>query len=232
MLDVRLDAVLIPRAKERADQDLVASQEVRKALNRLGTNRAPRLQAEQGDSLVGSLGPDQAQRLRLLQLGAQEVGQPGPHPVEVGVAGPVLERQHDERRLHRGRRGGGATPADRDIFLEFEAPVAQAQPAAQAPRPDTEIFLAPLTARDGRIEVGAPVNITGNPGYDNQPFFTAYERQRIGVYLVSNWRSGRDRRWIGDAIRTPMDELFVRYFLRNEPEAQEELTQWLVRPKK
>lgn len=43
--------------------------------------------------------------------------------------------------------------------------------AAQAP-PDTEIFLAPLKSAGGLLEVGTPVNITVNPGYDNQPFFT------------------------------------------------------------
>lgn len=45
------------------------------------------------------------------------------------------------------------------------------QPAAQAP-PDTEIYLAPLRIASGTIEVGAPVNITNSPGYDNQPSFT------------------------------------------------------------
>jgi Tol biopolymer transport system component len=43
--------------------------------------------------------------------------------------------------------------------------------AAQAP-PDTEIYLAPLSIAKGALEVGTPVNITNNPGYDNQPFFT------------------------------------------------------------
>ena len=47
-----------------------------------------------------------------------------------------------------------------------------ARQAAQAP-PDTEIYLASLKMIDGAIELGAPVNITNNPGYDNQPFFTA-----------------------------------------------------------
>ena len=42
--------------------------------------------------------------------------------------------------------------------------------AAQAP-PDTEIFLAPLKVANGVLEVGTPINITNNPGYDNQPFF-------------------------------------------------------------
>src|SRR5687768_16014137 len=43
--------------------------------------------------------------------------------------------------------------------------------AAQAP-PDSEIYLAPLTLAKGAPELGTPVNITNNPGYDNQPFFT------------------------------------------------------------
>ena len=45
------------------------------------------------------------------------------------------------------------------------------QPAAQAP-PDTEIYLVPMRTVGGAITIGAPENITNNPGYDNQPFFT------------------------------------------------------------
>jgi hypothetical protein len=40
-----------------------------------------------------------------------------------------------------------------------------------APPPDTEIFLAPLSP-GAAVFVGAPVNITRSPGYDNQPSFT------------------------------------------------------------
>jgi hypothetical protein len=68
---------------------------------------------------------------------------------------------------------GAVLPKDHEIFLEFasetSSPHATPQPAA---RPDTEIFLAPLSNRNGRIDVGSPVNISGNDGYDNQPFFT------------------------------------------------------------
>src|SRR5215471_14531613 len=42
----------------------------------------------------------------------------------------------------------------------------------QAP-PDTEIYLMPMKVADGTITIGAPADITNNPGYDNQPFFTA-----------------------------------------------------------
>jgi WD40 repeat protein len=42
--------------------------------------------------------------------------------------------------------------------------------AAQGP-PGTDIYLAQLRISRGRVEVGAPVNATHRPGYDNQPFF-------------------------------------------------------------
>jgi hypothetical protein len=41
---------------------------------------------------------------------------------------------------------------------------------AQAP-PATEIYLATLTWTGQKVTVGRPVNITNNPGYDNQPQF-------------------------------------------------------------
>ena len=46
-----------------------------------------------------------------------------------------------------------------------------AAPAAQAP-PDTEIYLAALKSANGQLTIGTPENVTNNPGYDNQPFFT------------------------------------------------------------
>jgi dipeptidyl aminopeptidase/acylaminoacyl peptidase len=42
---------------------------------------------------------------------------------------------------------------------------------APAP-PDTEIYLASLSMPGGQFTIGPPANITGNPGYDNQPSFT------------------------------------------------------------
>lgn len=51
------------------------------------------------------------------------------------------------------------------------SPPASPAPAAQAP-PDTDIYLAPLKVTGAGVEVGAPVNITSSPGYDNQPFFS------------------------------------------------------------
>ena len=42
---------------------------------------------------------------------------------------------------------------------------------AQGP-PGTDIFLADLRERGGKMEIGTPVNVTHRAGYDNQPFFT------------------------------------------------------------
>jgi hypothetical protein len=43
--------------------------------------------------------------------------------------------------------------------------------AAQTPPPSTEIFLAEMHSRAGRLSLGQPVNITNREGYDNQPMF-------------------------------------------------------------
>lgn len=57
--------------------------------------------------------------------------------------------------------------------------------AAQAP-PGTDVFLIPLTRNGTALTLGAPVNITARPGYDNQPFFAPdgksiyYTSQREG----------------------------------------------------
>lgn len=37
--------------------------------------------------------------------------------------------------------------------------------------PDTDIYLANITHRDGKTEIGEPVNVTARAGYDNQPWF-------------------------------------------------------------
>lgn len=67
---------------------------------------------------------------------------------------------------------------------------------------------------------------------DNWQYFTPKERERISAYVVMNWRMSQDKRWVAETIRSPIDELFVRYFVRDEPNAQEELTKWLTRLRK
>ncbi len=48
---------------------------------------------------------------------------------------------------------------------------------AQAPA--TDIFLAPLSVKDGVPVIGKPMNVTSRPGYDNQPSFTAASRTML-----------------------------------------------------
>jgi hypothetical protein len=67
---------------------------------------------------------------------------------------------------------------------------------------------------------------------DNWQFFTPKERERIAAYVATTWRQSADRRWFAAVIRSPLDELFVRYFVRDEPDAQQELTKWLTLLKK
>jgi hypothetical protein len=59
---------------------------------------------------------------------------------------------------------------------------APASVLAQAP-PATEIYLAPLTWSGTKVTVGKAVNITNNPGYDNQPQFLA---DSSGLLFSSN----------------------------------------------
>ncbi|MDP1841691.1 MAG: hypothetical protein Q8N31_22180 [Reyranella sp.] len=58
---------------------------------------------------------------------------------------------------------------------------------------------------------------------DNWVAFTPQERVRIEAYVVMTWRLSLEKRWFGAAVRSPVDELFLRYFLREEPKGQEEL---------
>jgi hypothetical protein len=70
---------------------------------------------------------------------------------------------------------------EHDVTLEYQVPTAQAPavggPPAAPPSLETEIFLASLTAVDGKLTVGTPINITNSPGYDNQPSFTPDGRE-------------------------------------------------------
>jgi Tol biopolymer transport system component len=44
--------------------------------------------------------------------------------------------------------------------------------AFQDPPPATDVFVASFSSAGGNITIGKPVNISNNPGYDNQPSFT------------------------------------------------------------
>lgn len=54
------------------------------------------------------------------------------------------------------------------MIATFLVAALQATMPAQGP-PGTDIWIADLTIRDGRVNVSRPVNVTARPGYDNQP---------------------------------------------------------------
>jgi dipeptidyl aminopeptidase/acylaminoacyl peptidase len=57
----------------------------------------------------------------------------------------------------------------------------------QSGPPDTEVFLAPFSVSGAKVVVGTPLNISNNPGYDNQPCFTPDG----GSVLFTSVRGGR-----------------------------------------
>jgi hypothetical protein len=64
---------------------------------------------------------------------------------------------------------------DHDITLDFQNPSTErpAAPAAVTSQgTDSEVFLAELTGAGPTLAVGPPLNISNNPGYDNQPAFS------------------------------------------------------------
>jgi dipeptidyl aminopeptidase/acylaminoacyl peptidase len=75
---------------------------------------------------------------------------------------------------------------------------ASARQAVQAP--DTEIYLAPLSTEYRRLSVGAPVNITNSPGYDNQPSFTPDGSAILFASIRGN-RSGSTNATLPDIYR-------------------------------
>jgi hypothetical protein len=76
---------------------------------------------------------------------------------------------------------------------------------------------------------------------DAWPYLDDKQRSRLGDYFVMTWQLAQDRpalmvetyrAAIVGEVYSPADELIVRYFLRNDPKAQEELTKWLVAARK
>ena len=73
-----------------------------------------------------------------------------------------------------------------------------------------DIWLAPLRVADGSVSIGAPVNVTSRPGYDNQPAFTPdgsailYTSQRDGQTDI--YRYDLRTRRSGPVTTTPESE--------------------------
>jgi hypothetical protein len=67
---------------------------------------------------------------------------------------------------------------------------------------------------------------------DNWQALTKEQREKLALYVARTWQLSPRRDWFADAIRNAGDELFVRYFLRSEPGAQDELTLLLTERRK
>ncbi|WP_428686551.1 hypothetical protein [Reyranella sp.] len=62
---------------------------------------------------------------------------------------------------------------------------------------------------------------------DHWQVLTSSQREKVALYIVRTWQLSASHEWFVDAIRTPIDELFVRYYVRSEAGAQEELSRLL-----
>jgi dipeptidyl aminopeptidase/acylaminoacyl peptidase len=106
----------------------------------------------------------------------------------------------------------GVTLAHEDeITIDVENPSTrisgqQSQPAPPTPA-DTEIFLASLLVNGDKLAVGAPVNITNSPGYDNQPSFTPDGNRILFVSVRGSSAAPRDRNGPAEP-RTPATDIF------------------------
>jgi hypothetical protein len=67
---------------------------------------------------------------------------------------------------------------------------------------------------------------------DNWQALTREQRERVALYVARTWQLSSSYDWFADAIRTPVDELLIRYFVRNEAGAQDELTRLLTERRK
>lgn len=67
---------------------------------------------------------------------------------------------------------------------------------------------------------------------DNWRYFAPEERERVGANVAESWRLSRDRRWFAETVRAPIDELFLRHFLRDIADSWDELDTLLSNAKK
>jgi hypothetical protein len=60
------------------------------------------------------------------------------------------------------------------------------------------------------------------------PYFSDAQKDKVAAYMRLVWRVSVDRRFFADLIRSPVDELIIRFFLRDDPAAQKELTRLII----
>lgn len=62
---------------------------------------------------------------------------------------------------------------------------------------------------------------------DHWQVLTISQREKVALYVARTWQLSASHDWFADAIRTPIDELFVRYYARGQAGAQEEISRLL-----
>jgi len=99
---------------------------------------------------------------------------------------------------------------DHEITIDVHDPstdlTAQTPSPSTTPSQDTEIYLAPLSSTGGRLTVGPPIDISTNPGYDNQPSFTPDGNQIL--FASSRATAGPPRDARGGRAATPSTDIF------------------------
>jgi len=63
---------------------------------------------------------------------------------------------------------------------------------------------------------------------DVWPFLDDEQKARLDAYVIRTWRLSWDKRYFVWSVHSPADELIIRYFLRDEPGAQDLLTKLLA----
>jgi hypothetical protein len=64
---------------------------------------------------------------------------------------------------------------------------------------------------------------------DNWVYFSDAERAQLRDYVAMTWRTSSEHVWFARAIYSPVDELLIRSFLGDDRQAQEELSQLILR---
>src|SRR5471032_255499 len=69
---------------------------------------------------------------------------------------------------------------------------------------------------------------------DAWPYNSEEQKDRLTAHMAETWRIApeHDHRFMAHAVYGPADELILRYFLRDVPGAQEEITKLIMREQK
>ena len=147
---------------------------------------------------------------------------------EIGMLAATPSTFHELLTL-LGDLPGVMLARDHEITIDLQNPsTAVAAQPAQPSTPsasDTEIFLASLLSTGGKLIIGPPINISNNPGYDNQPSFTASGNEILFASSRGDAAPPRDGR--GASQATPATGIFrydissrTKWRVTNTPEGE------------